>query len=175
MGIVLQGVSLLLMGGLAVMGPASVVFWIVLAGLAVCAVADLYLWLLLRRKQAELAAAETRKYQLRRLHDAVYGVMIGAESLYRGDFSAYSRMFIELPFRPPKANLSSRPGGAYLRAFYQGEWGGLPERYREILEYARQNRLELVDFAYETGINETTIDRIEDYIVQIEIPIRPML
>ncbi|WP_297848294.1 bacteriohemerythrin [uncultured Desulfovibrio sp.] len=56
MGIVLQGVSLLLMGGLAVMGPASVVFWIVLAGLAVCAVADLYLWLLLRRKQAELAA-----------------------------------------------------------------------------------------------------------------------
>ncbi len=126
-------------------------------------------------KQAELAAAETRKYQLRRLHDAVYGVMIGAESLYRGDFSAYSRMFIELPFRPPKANLSSRPGGAYLRAFYQGEWGGLPERYREILEYARQNRLELVDFAYETGINETTIDRIEDYIVQIEIPIRPML
>ena len=30
----------------------------------------------------------------------------------------------------------------------------------------------LYGFSYEMGINETVIDRVEDYIVQIEIPIR---
>ena len=46
-----------------------------------------------------------------------------------------------------------------------------PMRYREILGYARQNGLELSGFSYEKGINETVIDRIDDYIVQIEIPV----
>ena len=63
------------------------------------------------------------------------------------------------------------PKGKYIRAFHKGEWDGIPKRYREILGYAREHHLSLHGFSYETGINENVVDRIEDYIVQIEIPV----
>lgn len=47
----------------------------------------------------------------------------------------------------------------------------IPKRYQEILDYATAHGLSLHGFSYEMGINENVIDRIEDYIVQIEIPV----
>ena len=64
-----------------------------------------------------------------------------------------------------------QPKGRYLRAFYKGNWEGIPQRYREILEYAGRQGLKLCGYSYEKGINETVAQRIEDYIVQIEIPL----
>lgn len=46
-----------------------------------------------------------------------------------------------------------------------------PQRYEEILAYARGRGLTLYGFSYEKGINETVACRTEDYIVQIEIPV----
>ena len=124
-------------------------------------------------RQVEMITAETRKYQLRRLHDASYGAMIPAAELYRGNFDAYSRLFIEIPLPVTTAGLHRQPGGTYLRAFCKGPWDVLPERYREILDFAEERGLVLSGFSYEMGINESVIDRIEDYIVQIEIPVQP--
>ena len=124
-------------------------------------------------RQVEMITAETRKYQLRRLHDASYGAMIPAAELYRGNFDAYSRLFIEIPRPVTTAGLHRQPGGTYLRAFCKGPWDVLPERYREILDFAEERGLVLSGFSYEMGINESVIDRIEDYIVQIEIPVQP--
>ena len=71
-------------------------------------------------KQVEMITAETKKYQLRRLHDASYGTMIAVEKLHGGDFTAYSKLFIEIPFPikeagPPRrellAGLLPRPLG----------------------------------------------------------------
>ena len=124
-------------------------------------------------RQVEMITAETRKYQLRRLHDASYGAMIPAAELYRGNFDAYSRLFIEIPLPVTTAGLHRQPGGTYLRAFCKGPWDVLPERYQEILDFAEKRGLVLSGFSYETGINESVIDRIEDYIVQIEIPVQP--
>ena len=42
----------------------------------------------------------------------------------------------------------------------------------EILTYAKENRLQFYCFAYEKGINELVIDTFDDYITQIEIPIK---
>ncbi len=47
----------------------------------------------------------------------------------------------------------------------------MPKRYQEIFDYAKEHNLVLYEFSYEVGINENVIDRIEDYIVQIEIPV----
>ena len=41
----------------------------------------------------------------------------------------------------------------------------------EILQYARRNHLRLYGHAYEIGINEMVIDKIDDYITKIEIPV----
>lgn len=41
-----------------------------------------------------------------------------------------------------------------------------------MIAYAKQNGLDLYGFSYEKGINEVVIDTVEEYIMQIEIPIR---
>ena len=66
------------------------------------------------------------------------------------------------------------PSGKYLRTFHQGDWDKIPHRYEEILLYAQKHNLTLYEFSYEMGINENMIDQIEDYIVQIEIPVKDL-
>lgn len=122
----------------------------------------------------ELITAETKKYQLRRLHDASYGTMIAVESLYRGDFGDYSRMFIEIPFPIRKEGLHIQPAGAYLRAFYRESPENAVQCYQRIFDYAAEHGLVLVGFSYELIINENVIDRMEDALVQVEIPVRPV-
>lgn len=122
-------------------------------------------------KEVELITSETAKYQLDRLHDASYGSMISVASLQNGRFDDYSKLFIEIPFLPRKTGLHIQPKGAYLRAFHKGNWNNIPQRYREILEYADTKGLKLCGYSYEKGINERVTEKIEEYIVQIEIPI----
>ena len=122
-------------------------------------------------KKVELITTETARYRLGRLHDASYGSMIPVSSLLNKDYYDYSKLFIEIPFLQQKKGLHIQPGGKYLRAFHKGSWDELPLRYQTILEYARTQEITLSGFSYEKGINETVIDRIEDYITQIEIPI----
>ncbi len=122
-------------------------------------------------QEVELIRTETEKYHLGRLHKASYGSMIPAASLLSGSFNDYSKLFIEIPFLAYQPGLHIAPGGKYLKAFHKGDWDQLPERYQEILSYAESHGLRLHGFSYEMGINENVIDRMEDYIVQIEIPI----
>lgn len=122
-------------------------------------------------EEVELITAETEKCHLGRLHDASYGSMISVSSLQNGNFDEYSKLFIELPFLTYRSTMHTTPGGKYLRAFHKGSWDKIPERYEEIFSYAQKHNLTLHGYAYEMGINENVIDRIEDYIVQIEIPV----
>lgn len=122
-------------------------------------------------QEVELITAETEKYRLGRLHKASYGSMISVFDLQNSSFDNYCKLFIEIPFLPYQSGLHIMPKGKYLRAFHKGEWDGIPKRYGEILGYAREHELTLHGFSYETGLNENVIDRIADYIVQIEIPV----
>ena len=122
-------------------------------------------------EEVELITAETEKYQLGRLHDASYGSMIAVSSLLAGNYNDYSKLYIEIPFLTYRTGLHIAPGGKYLRAFHKGTWDNLPQRYEEIFAFAREHNLMLHEFSYEMGINENVIDHIDDYIVQIEIPV----
>lgn len=122
-------------------------------------------------KEMEWVVAETKKYQLRRLHDASYGSILPVEKLYAGAFDDYSALYIELPFPTHRKGLHVQPKGRYLRAYCKGDWDKLPARYREILAYAEAHGLRFCGAAYEKGINELVIDAMDDYITQIEIPL----
>lgn len=122
-------------------------------------------------KQVEMITVETQKYQLRRLHDASYGTMISVESLYHGDYDDYSKLFIEIPFPVQKTGLHIQPRGTYLRTFYQGDWQKMSMKYREIFAYAQKHHLQLTGYSYEMIINGNVTDHMEEYIVQIEIPV----
>ena len=122
-------------------------------------------------KEIEMVVAKTKKYQLRRLHDASYGAILPVENLYNGNFDGYTALYIELPFPTSRTELHIQPTGKYLRAFCKGDWNNLPNRYQNILAYVKKNNLKLTGFAYEKGINEIVIDTLDDYITQIEIPL----
>lgn len=122
-------------------------------------------------QEVELITAQTEKYQLGRLHKASYGSMISVDSLLNGHFDDHSKLFIEIPSLPCQPGLHIAPSSSYLRAFHKGEWSGIPKRYQEIFAYAREHGATLYGYSYEMGINENVIDRIEDHIVQIEIPV----
>ena len=123
-------------------------------------------------KQVELVVGETKKYQLRRLHDAVYGTMISVESLKREESGDYSKLFIEIPSLGKKAGLHMRPGGYWVRAFYQGPWDDMPRRYQERFEFLWARELEPYGWAYETIANESVARGEEDAVVQIELSVR---
>lgn len=125
-------------------------------------------------QEVELITAETAKYQLGRLHDASYGSMLPVDSLKNKDFGGYTNLFIEIPLLQQKTGLHIQPKGSYLRAFHKGDWSQIPLRYEAILDYADRHRLTLTGYSYEKGINETVSSQIEDYIVQIEIPVIPI-
>ena len=67
-----------------------------------------------------------------------------------------------MPFPVSKRGLHLQPAGTYLRAFCKGNWEKLPERYKEILAYAKKQGTTLCGYAYETGINELVIDSIDN-------------
>ncbi len=123
-------------------------------------------------REVELITAETTKYRLGRLHYATYGSMIPVASIQNGSFEDYTKLFIEIPNLPQKDGLHIQPKGKYIQAFHKGGWDEIPIRYQDILNYADCHGFELSGYSYEKGINETVIDRIEDYIVQIEIPVK---
>lgn len=122
-------------------------------------------------EEVELITAETEKYHLGRLHDASYGSMIAVSSLQNGNFDDYSKLFIEVPFLTYQSTMHTTPAGKYLRTFHKGSWDKIPERYEEIFSYAKKHNLALHGYSYEMGINENVIDKIEDYIIRIEIPV----
>ncbi len=123
-------------------------------------------------KQVEMIMAETKKYQLRHLHDASYGTMIAVESLYSGKYGDYSRLFIEIPYPIRKEGLHIQPAGKYVRAFYRDSGENSVLCYQNIFEYAATHGLVLSGFSYEVILNENVIDRAEDALVQIEIPVK---
>lgn len=123
-------------------------------------------------KEIENVIEETKKYQLRRLHDASYGSMIAVDKLLQRDFSNYHSLFIEIANPIQKKGLHIQPAGKYIRAFCKGSWDKLPGCYERIISYAKQNHLILFGNAYEKGINEIVIDSLDDYITQIEIPVK---
>ncbi len=123
-------------------------------------------------KEVGRVIAETKKYQLHRLHDASYGSMIPVENLLQGKFDEYTALYIEMPYPISEKGLHLRPAGTYIRAFCKGSWDNISDKYKEILAYADKQGLSLYGFAYETGINELVIDSMDEYITQIEIPVQ---
>ncbi len=122
--------------------------------------------------EIEGVVKEAKKHQLHRLHDASYGAMLPVEKLYQDKNDEYEYLYIQIPKPVDKGRIHIQPKGRYLQAFCKGSWDKLPDRYREIIAYAKSHNLTLTGFAYEKGINEMVIDKLDDYITQIEIPIK---
>lgn len=102
--------------------------------------------------------------------DCQLGAIIAVDSLKNDDFDSYRYVFIGAkPQDSSHVSLHKKKAGRYLRAYHQGSWEKLPDRYRDILSYAQEHNLKLTDYSYERGINEDFVDSIDQYITQIDI------
>ena len=97
-----------------------------------------------------------------------FGSRITADQIINGSchdydcFFAYGREDIEVYD-------TVRPAGAYLRAFCVGGWDKLETVYRNIVEFADKNQMELFGYAYEEGLNEMSLQHRDDYITMITV------
>ena len=60
-------------------------------------------------EEVEMITAETEKYKLGRLHDALYGSMISVSSLQNGNFDDYSKLLLKFPFSNKKTDCIYSP------------------------------------------------------------------
>lgn len=122
-------------------------------------------------KEIECVIKQAQKLQIHRLHDASYGSILSVDNILKGNYEDYL-LTIEIPCPPNKKGLHLQPAGTYLRAFCKGSWDLLPQKYEQIIQYTQKHHLIMQGFAYESGLNELVIDKMEDYITQIEIPVK---
>ncbi len=120
--------------------------------------------------KAILNIAKTSK--LSRLHDGIYGTVLLAEDLLNGNFTNYQNLFLELPDNKNHKDAIVKPGGTYIRSYCKGDWNGIPNVYKKMLDFAKKHNFVITGYAYETGINEDVIKDFDDYITQIEISVK---
>ena len=112
---------------------------------------------------------EIRRRSLKNLYRVRCGAMIPVLSLYRGDFSDYRAVFLNVPDAVGQKGLHAKPGGQYLTVCYRGDVDDLSERYRELLEYADRTGLEFTGWAYETVLGSMAANAPEEYITRVEL------
>ena len=97
-----------------------------------------------------------------------FGSRILANQILNGNyhdydcFFAYGREDIEIYD-------TVRPAGTYLRSFCIGDWDKLETVYRNLVEFAGKNQMELFGYAYEEGLNEMSLQHRDDYITMITV------
>lgn len=113
---------------------------------------------------------QARHHSPHRMFNQSYGTMFDVKFLLdesQADFREY--LFLKIDRPRSKKGLFVRPAGNYIRGYLKGPWELMPNLYEKIIAYADGHGLQLCGFSYETGVNEITVDRMEEYITQVEI------
>lgn len=121
------------------------------------------------RGELEVVLEHSRRFHTHRLFNHAFGTAISVEKLLRGAFTDYDHFFTRVPSPGRRKGLFRRPAGCYLETCCQGDWSLLPEKYLEILAFAKENRLTLFGYAYEEGLNDLTIGSMDEYLTKITI------
>ena len=95
------------------------------------------------------------------------GSFISLDKINKSDFTSYDGLFTEID--KFKKTLYTKPKGKYLRGFSIGDWDKLPSLYHKMVSVAKENNLELGEYAFERGINECSISNMSKYVTEVTI------
>lgn len=99
-----------------------------------------------------------------RLYNRIYGTMISLQKIKDGNYNDDDCFYTKVP-SPQKKE------GCYIRAYSKGDWDKLPGTFQKILDFADKHNLALTGYAYEEGLNEMTIQDMDEYVTQMTIRI----
>lgn len=99
------------------------------------------------------------------------GGFISLDKVINEDFEKYDGLYTLALSGSSSAKKITKPKGKYLCGYQKGTWDKLPCMYKKMIDYAKQNNLTLVGYAYEMGLNEFAISDLTEYVTKIMIKI----
>ena len=101
------------------------------------------------------------------------GYRQNTKEIQSGIFDQYSVFYELLDEKPQKVNYSIRPAGMYLIAYHKGKWQTLEDTYKKILEYVKENKIQLGAHCYEDILFDSlTMSEEEEYLTRIVFEIQ---
>lgn len=100
------------------------------------------------------------------------GGFISLDKVLQNNFDIYDGIFSPALNNHSRSDFIIRPKGRYLCGYQKGTWDKLPQIYKKMITYTKENHIELTGYAYEMGMNEIALTQEEDYITQIIIKIK---
>ncbi len=101
------------------------------------------------------------------------GYRQNTKEIQSGIFDQYSVFYELLDEKPQKVNYSVRPAGMYLIAYHKGKWQTLEDTYKKILEYGKENKIQLGAHCYEDILFDSlTMSEEEEYLTRIVFEIQ---
>lgn len=97
------------------------------------------------------------------------GSLISRERLEREDWDGYGGFYTPTLHPGRDKGTLTGPDGKYMRAYHKGAWENLPDKYRQIMIFAKEKGLFLHGHSFEMGMNDMSTEKQEDYITQILI------
>lgn len=129
---------------------------------------DSYLWLekSLRRLQ------ENQKTPL--VFQGKVGAGVSKEHLLAGEYKSYDMVFILLDKEDDyKGKVETIPEGLYVTVRYHGSHGEAEPYYAKLMQYIREQKLEVTGFSQELALIDNSISvNPEGYITEIRIPVK---
>lgn len=95
------------------------------------------------------------------------GAMIDTFKIRQGDYNNTDYICSRVEKKHPYTHV--REAGNYIRAFQLGDFSDMTPTYQRILAFCDANELSLTGYSYETGVNDMSVLKIEDYVTMIEV------
>lgn len=97
----------------------------------------------------------------------IYGSYISTKKAMSNNFIKYNGIFSQV--NKKQKGVFIMPKGRYLTGYCIGDWDKIPEVYKRMFKFAKENNLQLSDFVFESGMNECAIKSEDEYITKIEV------
>ncbi len=105
------------------------------------------------------------------LYCFLYGRMLQIDQVLQANFENYSYLFIKKQALASTHSYTS-PAGQYIETFHRGPWHTIQHTYQKILQFTKENNLDLHAYAFEEMVIDSMTESDEkNYVTRILIPI----
>ncbi|MDO4943528.1 MAG: MerR family transcriptional regulator [Lachnospiraceae bacterium] len=102
-----------------------------------------------------------------------YGAMMSVSALKEGHTETYAHFFTKVATQPDTHSYLTKPAGAYAVIYLKGNYYDADEAYSRLLTYIEENNLTAGEFCYKEAVwDELTVEKEQDYVTRISIPLQ---